>query len=167
MIAGRHPSTGELFLEVAEARYAVLFDEFALDTSPVAGAGRRGGGRGCVRDYRALADEIFVTATCGRHRHPPWGVEGGRDGSRNEVRFTHADGRVVVMGKSARYRLERGEVAAIVTGAGGGWGDPRERPVEQVVEDVKDGYLSLAAAESEYGVVIDPVTLEGGRRRSE
>ncbi len=147
-------------IEVAEARYGVLFDEFALDTSPAAGAGRYRGGRGCVRAYRALADEMFVTATCGRHKFPPWGALGGGDGSRNEVRFTHADGRVVVMGKSARYRLVRGEVATIVTGTGGGWGDPRSRPVEDVVEDVKDGYVSPTQAESDYGVVLDPATSE-------
>ena len=35
-------------------------------------------------------EEMFVTATCGRHKYPPWGVGGGQDGSRNEVRFTHA-----------------------------------------------------------------------------
>jgi N-methylhydantoinase B len=146
-------------IEVAEGRYGVLFDEFALDTTR-AGAGRHRGGRGCIRAYRALAEEMFVTATCGRHKYPPWGVDGGQDGSRNEVRFAHADGRVVVLGKSARYRLERGEVATIVTGTGGGWGDPRLRPVEEVVEDVKDGYVDLAQAENDYGVVLDPVTLE-------
>jgi N-methylhydantoinase B len=103
---------------------------------------------------------MFVTATCGRHKVPPWGVAGGQDGSRNEIRFTHADGRVVAMGKSARYRLERGEVATIVTATGGGWGEPHERPVVEVVEDVKDGYVSLEQAERDYGVVLDPGTLE-------
>jgi N-methylhydantoinase B len=147
-------------VEVAEARYGVLFDEFSLDTGPTAGAGRHRGGRGCVRSYRALGEEMFVTATCGRHKFPPWGVAGGRDGSRNEIRFTHADARVVVMGKSARYRLERGEVATIVTGTGGGWGDPHDRAVGEVVEDVKDGYVSLEQAERDYGVVLDPLTLD-------
>jgi N-methylhydantoinase B len=147
-------------VEVAEGRYGVLFDEFALDTTPSAGAGRHRGGRGCIRAYRALGEEMFVTATCGRHKYPPWGVDGGQNGSPNEVRFTHADGRVVAMGKSARYRLMRGEVAAIVTGTGGGWGDPRSRPVEEVVEDVRDGYVDLEHAEHDYGVVLDPVTLE-------
>jgi N-methylhydantoinase B len=147
-------------VEVAEARYGVLFDEFSLDTGPTAGAGRHRGGRGCVRSYRALGEEMFVTATCGRHKFPPWGVAGGRDGSRNEIRFTHADARVVVMGKSARYRLERGEVATIVTGTGGGWGDPHDRAVGEVVEDVKDGYVSLEQAERDYGVVLDPRTLD-------
>jgi len=147
-------------IELLEARYGVLVDEDALDTAPNAGAGRHRGGRGCVRAYRAVADEIFVTATCGRHKFVPWGVDGGQDGSRNGVRFLHADGRVVERGKCARYRLEKGEVVQIVTGTGGGWGDPRGRPVEAVVEDVADGYLSREQAERDYGVVLDPETLE-------
>ncbi len=147
-------------IELLEARYGVLVDEYALDTAPNAGAGRHRGGRGCVRAYRAVADEIFVTATCGRHKFVPWGVDGGQDGSRNGVRFLHADGRVVERGKCARYRLEKGEVVQIVTGTGGGWGDPRGRPVEAVVEDVADGYLSREQAERDYGVVLDPETLE-------
>ncbi len=113
-----------------------------------------------MRAYRAVADEIFVTATCGRHKYVPWGVDGGADGSRNEVRFLHADGRVVVLGKTARYRLAKGEIVQIVTGTGGGFGNPRERPVEAVVEDVRDGYVSLEQAERDYGVVLDPGTLD-------
>jgi N-methylhydantoinase B len=146
-------------IEVLETRYGVIVDQYAFDTAPEAGAGKHRGGRGCVRAYRAVADEIFVTATCGRHKYVPWGVEGGQDGSRNEVRFLHADGRIEVRGKCARYRLEKGEVVQIVTGTGGGWGDPLERPAADVADDVRDGYVTLEQAERDYGVTIDPVTL--------
>src|SRR6185312_1599509 len=89
-----------------------------------------------------------------------WGTAGGAVGSPNQIRFTHNDGRVVTMGKSARYRLERGEVVSIVTGTGGGWGDPHARPVEDVIADVANGYISAEQADLAYGVVIDPVTLD-------
>jgi N-methylhydantoinase B len=147
-------------IEVLETRYGVLVDRYALDTAPAAGTGMHRGGRGCVRAYRAVADEIFVTATCGRHKFVPWGVDGGSDGSRNEVRFHHADGRVVSMGKCARYRLVKGEVVEIVTGTGGGFGNPFARDPERVRDDVLDGYLTRESAEQDYGVVLDPETLE-------
>jgi N-methylhydantoinase B len=147
-------------IEVLETRYGVLVDRYALDTNPSAGMGRHRGGRGCVRAYRAVADEIFVTATCGRHKYVPWGVEGGSDGSRNEVRFLHADGRVVARGKCARYRLARDEVVEIVTGTGGGFGNPLERDPDLVREDVLDGYVTRESAEQDYGVVLDPETLD-------
>ncbi len=38
---------------------------------------------------------------------------------------------------------------------GGGYGDPFTRPTELVLRDVRDGYVSPAAAERDYGVVID------------
>jgi N-methylhydantoinase B len=151
---------GETFMipvEIAETRYGILVDQYAFSIAD-GGAGRHRGGRGLVRDYRAVADEIYVTATFGRHKFLPWGVDGGQEGSRNEVRFLHADGREVVVGKSARYRLEKGEVARLVTGTGGGWGPPLDRPVEAVVEDVRDGYVTVEQAERDYGVVVDSQT---------
>jgi len=65
-----------------------------------------------------------------------------------------------VLGKSARYRLAKDEVVRIVTGTGGGFGDPGERPVDAVVDDVRDGYVSVEQAELDYGVVLDPATLD-------
>jgi N-methylhydantoinase B len=147
-------------IEVLETRYGVLVDRYALDTAPSAGAGMHRGGRGCVRAYRAVADEIFVTATCGRHKFVPWGVDGGADGSRNEVRFHHADGRVVAMGKCARYRLVRDEVVEIVTGTGGGFGSPLARDPERVRDDVLDGYVTRESAGRHYGVLLDPDSLD-------
>jgi N-methylhydantoinase B len=119
---------GETYLipiEVAETRYGIVVDQFALDPTE-AGAGRHRGGRGCIRDYRAAVDGLTITATFGRHKFVPWGADGGHDGSRNAVHILYEDGREVVVGKTARTLLKKGEVARLVTGTGGGWGDPRE-----------------------------------------
>jgi N-methylhydantoinase B len=51
-------------------------------------------------------------------------------------------------------------VARLITGTGGGWGSPLERPVEAVIEDVSDGYVSLEQAKRDYGVELDPDTLD-------
>jgi N-methylhydantoinase B len=146
-------------IEVAETRYGIVVDRYELDPTG-AGAGRRRGGRGCIRDYRAAVDEVTLTATFGRHKYVPWGIDGGHRGSRNEVRVFHEDGREIVFGKCARYPLRRGEVARLVTGTGGGWGSPLDRPVEAVVEDVRDGYVNVEQAERDYGVVVDPRSFE-------
>ena len=44
--------------------------------------------------------------------------------------------------------------------AGGGWGDPLERDPQLVMRDVRDGYVTIAGAARDYGVVIagDPET---------
>jgi N-methylhydantoinase B len=147
--------------EVAEARYGIRVDRYELDVTD-AGAGRQRGGRGCIRDYRAVADDLTITATFGRHKYRPWGMEGGENGSPNEVRILRADGREEVFGKCARHPVARGEVARLVTGTGGGWGPPLEREVGAVAEDVRDGYITLEQARRDYGVVVDPETLEVG-----
>ena len=45
------------------------------------------------------------------------------------------------------------------SGGGGGWGDPCERDPERVLDDVRNGYVSLVSAEKDYRVVINPETL--------
>jgi N-methylhydantoinase B len=40
---------------------------------------------------------------------------------------------------------------------GGGYGAPAERPVERVLDDVVNGYVSIASARAEYGVEIEYV----------
>lgn len=144
-------------VEVAETRYGIIVDRYELDTSTHAGAGRHRGGRGLIRDYRAAVD-LTLTATFGRHKYVPWGVDGGCDGSPNAVHIFHADGRKIVLGKCARYPLKRGEVARLITGTGGGWGPASQRPIEAIIEDVRDGYISLEQARQDYGVELDPDT---------
>ena len=50
--------------------------------------------------------------------------------------------------------LAEGDRVAVVTGGGGGFGDPLTRPTDDVAADVADDYLSAERACSDYGVVI-------------
>lgn len=44
------------------------------------------------------------------------------------------------------------------TGGGGGYGDPRERAIERVVDDLRRGHITPAEAESDYAVCVDQDT---------
>jgi N-methylhydantoinase B len=55
--------------------------------------------------------------------------------------------------------ITRGTVFRHQLPGSGGWGDPLEREPEKVLADVRNEFVSIAAAASEYGVVIDPGTL--------
>lgn len=155
-------------VEVCETRYGVLVDQYGFDITD-GGAGKHRGGRGLVRDYRIVGDEAWYTGTFGRHKFLPWGMASGGQGSRNYTMFIFADGREpYVFGKTARYHLKKNDVARLITATGGGYGNPLERPAEQVQSDVKNGYVTLEQAEKEYGVALNPTTLEveklvGGR----
>lgn len=145
-------------VEVAETRYGVLVEEYALRTDG-AGAGEWRGGCGVIRAYRALTDGQFLTATFGRHKYLPWGVSGGHEGSRNEIQVIRTDGTVVgPFGKCARLPLNKGDVVRLITATGGGYGDPFNRPPERVAEDVKNGYITVEQARDLYGVRVNPET---------
>ncbi len=118
------------------------------------GEGRQVGGRGIVTEYEIRADDGFATLAFTRSKFPPWSIDGGREGSPNYCEVIKADD-----GSTTRYSFvselatQPADVIRIVTGSGGGVGDPAERPAELVEQDVRDGLLSPERAAEVYGRV--------------
>ena len=54
-------------------------------------------------------------------------------------------------------QLQPGDSFTRPSAGGGGYGDPLERPLAEVREDVIDGYVSVERAAKDYGVVITVV----------
>ena len=80
-----------------------IVDRYQFDVV-AGGEGEFRGGRGLIRDYRIISDDGgSITATFGRHKFLPWGVEGGRDGSPNTIEF--ALGMAASRSPSARRRV--------------------------------------------------------------
>ena len=52
------------------------------------------------------------------------------------------------------------DVFRMVLAGGGGYGNPLERDPARVLDDVREEKLSADYASKEYGVIINPVTLE-------
>jgi len=126
-----------------------------------AGAGLHRGGLGVESVVRARADMVFSTQI-DRIVCKPWGLSGGGEASGNEV-GVRVDGAWTdgfANGKINIDRLKVGDAIRMRSGGGGGYGAAFERPVEQVQHDVRQGYVSVAAAATLYGVVIDPETFE-------
>lgn len=158
MVPAGDGETNIMPVEVCETRYPILVDQFTFNTSQRAGIGRFRGGFGLVRDYRVLCEAADLTATFGRFKFPPWGAGGGGDGSPNAVEIILAGDTQPSLrrGKLARYTLYRGDVARLITGIGGGYGDPSRRDPALVEADVRNEFLSSAQAEKIYGVIVEP-----------
>ena len=50
--------------------------------------------------------------------------------------------------------IEKGDIIRVFTPGAGGVGDPKKRPVEKVLQDVRENKVSRKAAETLYGVCI-------------
>ncbi len=146
-----HGETYTCPAEVAEARYGLHVDRLALNDEP-GGEGRHRGGRGIVLEYRVRADGCFLTCAYTRSRHPPWPLEGGRAGSCNYVEVVRRDGAVERHAVVTGLALHAGDVIRIRTASGGGYGDPRGRPRELVLEDVRNELLTPEHARAVYGL---------------
>jgi N-methylhydantoinase B len=151
IFSGFHGETYNCPAEINEARNGLMVDRMELNMEP-GGEGKFTGGRGIVMDYRIRGDNGFLTAGYTRSKFPAWALDGGREGSPNYVRVIRKDG------SSERFSFVSGltthtdDVIRVVTGNGGGIGDPKERDRAAVEEDIKNGLITRERAREVYGV---------------
>ncbi|MCK0509061.1 hydantoinase B/oxoprolinase family protein [Aromatoleum anaerobium] len=89
------------------------------------------------------------------------GILGGGAGILNRGELRYPDGSVhKCRSKEVVSGIPKGTRWYQVAGGGGGYGDPRRRPAELVAREVCYGYVSQQSAEDNYGVVVNPRTLE-------
>ena len=124
------------------------------------GAGEWRGGLGFARDYRILADDVRFSMRTDKHRVAPWGSDGGADGGKGAcVINPQSQDEKRLPSRFGDYPLRKDDIVRIERPGGGGLGSPLERPVEKVLEDVRQGYVSLDKAPADYGVSLE---LSGG-----
>lgn len=114
------------------------------------GAGEFRGGLGQASEMRCTSGAPWeLSAMIDRIRFPGTGLRGGQPGAPGQ--FT-VDG----VPRPAKSLLQLAPAAHVQLNlpGGGGYGNPRERPVAQVLHDVVQGYVSLEAAAADYGVAI-------------
>jgi len=118
------------------------------------GAGKFRGGNGIHMTYRFLAAGT-VSIHDDRWFTYPWGVNGGKPGTRARKIHETADGtQTVVANKLDSLHVDEGDQLHFITWGGGGWGDPLERDPALVAKEIRQGLVSAAGAKT-YGVVAD------------
>ncbi|WP_032375232.1 hydantoinase B/oxoprolinase family protein [Rhodococcoides fascians] len=147
------PDSRNLPTEFTESRFPFIVEKLGL-AKDSGGAGRYRGGLGYEKHIRMLKDAHFMSIA-DRSILACWGVKGGKAGGSfsvtlnpgqpNEREFDAlTDAEPILAGDTIRIR----------TTGGGGWGDPLERPIESVEQDVLWGKVSREFAATDYGVVI-------------
>jgi N-methylhydantoinase B len=105
-------------------------------------------------DENAPESELTIAVQAGRFRYPPRGIFGGKDSLKAQFLKNDepADPSGLTFGQP-------GDVIAFHSAGGGGYGSPFERDPEDVLDDVRNDYVSIAKAREDYGVAIDPVAM--------
>jgi len=142
--------TSNIPIEIQEARYGLMAEQYTFHNED-GGAGQFRGGKGVILDYRILSKTAHLSTMFARGKTPPWAIDRGQTGSLNYAYVIHPDGsRTEPFSKTGRLLLKEGDVVRLITGTGGGWGDPADRNPDKICADILDGYITKDQARQIY-----------------
>lgn len=146
------PSFTNVPNEFLESYFPLRIDIY--ETIPDSGgAGLHRGGNALRVGYRFL-EPGTISIHDDRWLTYPWGVNGGSPGARSRKLLMRADGsEEILSSKCDNVAVAAGDLLYFDTWGGGGWGDPLQRPAEQVLFDVNAGLVTAEGARR-YGVVV-------------
>jgi N-methylhydantoinase B len=111
-------------------------------------------GRASIKTVHYLSDGGASVEGDG-FAYSAWGYDGGGPGFPGKLILQTSDGAEIPLPSKVPYRsVKTGDQFIAVGATGGGYGDPLQHDPHQVLEDVRDGYYSVAAAKQDYGVII-------------
>jgi len=134
-------------IEIMEQLYPVLFEEYSLHEGS-GGAGEHRGGFGVNYRIRLRRGEARVSMVMDHGRSGPPGAQGGGAGGTNKVEVIRAGVAYVPphLSKDQDIAIRAGDVVAVSTPGGGGFGPPMARPRQALERDVALGYYSADEA---------------------
>jgi N-methylhydantoinase B len=153
------PGTNLQPAESLERIYPIQFDAFELETDSE-GAGLHRGGFGFSCPFRVVGSAAKINVQGDRQRYPGWGYDGGLPAKGNGLVYaagTGSEKEIAIM--SAGNRVDPDVRLDFWQSGGAGWGQPLERPVDWVTEDVLNGLVSVDRARDVYGVVYESIDL--------
>jgi N-methylhydantoinase B len=140
-------------VEVDEATYPILVEERRIREDSM-GFGQWNGAPAVQGSYRSLTGDMTLYVCGDGGTFPAKGVLGGQSGEHCGTWRHGAGGSVERLTDFFSGRIADGESVGYRSAAGGGYGDPRHRDPERVVEDINRRWLSVAAASEMFGVAV-------------
>jgi N-methylhydantoinase B len=146
-----------------EREYPIVLEGFGL-VRDSAGAGKYRGSVAVYRQWRFLQDGHIMVRTI-RPGRATDGLNGGGSGSLASTILNPGPAELVLPAQSHLHLdVKAGDRLLHTTPGAGGHGDPLERPIEKVLEDVREEKVSIAQARDVYGVVMQEVGLVADQR---
>ncbi|MEL7566810.1 MAG: hydantoinase B/oxoprolinase family protein [Dehalobacterium sp.] len=138
-------------IEVNEVQYPhlTLCHEMEPDTS---GSGEFRGGTGIRYQIQFLSDAEIVMFGDGK-KIPPYALAGGGTGRTNRPMLKYKNGDQILLNtKELPRKVRAGDTLTLITSGGGGWGNPKDRDRDKVLEDFRNGLISEEMAIKVYGL---------------
>jgi N-methylhydantoinase B len=143
-------------VEIMEMAFPVRVERYEVNPDS-GGAGRYRGGCGAIRVWRLLEGADATGALCmERMTSPPFGLLGGKAGAAAAVKLTTPDGATRHLPGKGAFSAPAGSVIEMITPGSGGFGPVAARDRAAIGRDLLDGYVSVAAAQRDYGIVDPP-----------
>ncbi|MBL5974557.1 MAG: hydantoinase B/oxoprolinase family protein [Candidatus Leucobacter sulfamidivorax] len=148
-------------IEMSEVQYPVLYRQSEYTTDGAAPGQWRGSPAWVTQRQVYNSEGTHQTTRMQGFRSPLHGFCGGRDAVGNYIAIRYGTEREKVVTSWTNLEpCEPDEIIFYQSGGGGGWGEPCERDIDLVVDDVRNGYVSVEGARYDYGVCFDPDTGE-------
>ncbi|CAD5293383.1 Hydantoin utilization protein B [Bosea sp. 62] len=142
-------------IEITETEVPIRFMRYGL-LPDSGGGGRWRGGLATVMEFKVFSPNSRITVRNRDRSHfRPWGTLGGLSAETSNFIINPGRPNERILGNTDIAIAEPGDVIHIHSPGGGGRGSPLEREPERVLLDVERGYVSLDAARTLYGVVIE------------
>jgi len=149
-----HGDTRQVPTEVEETFWPLVIKRYEWRPDS-AGPGKFRGGLGLRKVY-SMPMDARLTVAFERSKCAPWGLFGGgpaqvgcalvkRPGEKEWTTYQKGTGIAVVAGTEVE----------LLSAGGGGYGHAYERDLERVLDDVRQGYVTVEGAKKDYGVVIN------------
>jgi N-methylhydantoinase B len=141
-------------IEINEQRFPIKVDSMKTTTDSM-GHGRRRGGPATRVVLGPRKDKMSILHVCNGLESSPKGVRGGTGSKLGGNVKIARDGTETKYPAVMVCEIEEGEKLRADDQGGGGYGNPLDREVERVLNDVAERYVSIEIARNVYGVVIE------------
>jgi N-methylhydantoinase B len=140
-------------IEMIEAHYPIEVQKYGM-VADSGGPGKFRGAPAYIRQYRFLGEDTVVVMRSDRRKFLPYGLEGGAPGTPSwNLINPGPEQRIMPVMPMEAVPFAQGEILCHIGAGGGGYGDPFERDLDAIREDVREERFTRAYVEAVYGVV--------------